>query len=170
MNKTVIIQGSSKNFGNTHKIIKYLNKDNQFDVIDLKTKNIGPFDYDFANANDDFLPLLEHIISKYDKIIFATPVYWYSMSGILKDFFDRMSDLLHYKKELGRKLRGKSMAMISNSGANDLKDGFTMPFIESANYLGMNYLGDVHAWIENDIIHDEAKTLLNQFNNLFKEK
>ena len=166
MKKTVIIQGSSKSFGNTHKVVNYLNKDNQFDVIDLKTKNIGPFDYDFANANDDFLPLMEEIISKYDTIIFATPVYWYSMSGILKDFFDRMSDLLHYKKDLGRQLRGKNMAMISNSGANDLKEGFTMPFIESANYLGMNYLGDAHTWVENDEITNEAKTQIDNFRKL----
>ena len=56
------------------------------------------------------------------------------MSGILKVFFDRMSDLLHYKKELGRKLRGKEMAMISNSAGNDRREGFEMPFIESAKY------------------------------------
>ena len=166
MNKTIIIQGSSKSLGNTHKVVSYLNKVNQFDVIDLKTKTIGPFDYDFANANDDFLPLMEDIISNYNTIVFATPVYWYSMSGILKDFFDRMSDLLHYRKDLGRQLRGKNMAMISNSGANDLKKGFSMPFIESANYLGMNYLGDTHAWIENDEITSEAKALINNFRKL----
>ena len=62
---------------------------------------------------------METIIQKYDTIIFATPVYWYSMSGTLKTFFDRLSDLLHYKKELGRQMRGKKMAMISNSGEND---------------------------------------------------
>lgn len=163
MNKTIILQGSSKSNGDTNTIVNYLNTDNQFDVIDLKTKNIGPFEYDFKNSNDDFLPLMEEIIEKYDTIIFATPVYWYSMSGTMKLFFDRLSDLLHYKKELGRKLRGKNMAMISCSNSNDLKDGFTMPFIESANYLGMNYLDDVHAWIENGEIHTDAKALLNEF-------
>ena len=61
-----------------------------------------------------------------------------------------MSDLLHYKKELGRQLRGKNMAMISNSGEDDLKDGFTMPFKESSKYLGMNYLGDIHTWFTKD--------------------
>ena len=150
MNKKVIIQGSSKSNGNTNTVINYLNKNNDFDIIDLKTKKIGAFEYDFSNANDDFIPLMEMIIEKYDTIIFATPVYWYAMSGVLKTFFDRMSDLLHYKKELGRKLRGKNMAMISNSSANDLKNGFEMPFIESANYLGMNYLGTTHAWFTKD--------------------
>ncbi|WP_272150361.1 flavodoxin family protein [Tenacibaculum aiptasiae] len=169
MNKTVIIQGSSKSNGNTNTVINYLNKNSDFDIIDLKTKNIGAFEYDFSNGNDDFIPLMENIIDKYDTIIFATPVYWYSMSGTLKHFFDRLSDLLHYKKELGRQLRGKSMAMISNSGANDLKDGFTMPFIESANYLGMNYIGDTHAWFTEDgkEIDTDAKTKIDDFRQLF---
>lgn len=61
-----------------------------------------------------------------------------------------MSDLLHHKKELGRQLRGKKMAMISNSGENDRRIGFEMPFVESAKYLGMEYLGDTHAWFTKD--------------------
>lgn len=168
MNTTVIIQASSKSYGNTNKIVNYLNSNNQFDVIDLKTKNIGVFEYNFSNSDDDFIPLMETIINKYNTIIFATPVYWYSMSATLKIFFDRLSDLLHYKKYLGRKLRGKNMGMISNSNQNDLKDGFTMPFTESANYLGMNYLGDSHAWFteDGDKIHPDAKVAIDKFKKL----
>ncbi len=167
---TVIIQASSKSAGNTHKVVSYLNKKKAFDVIDLATKNIGHFNYEFKNASDDFLPLMEHLIMKYDTIIFATPVYWYSMSGLLKVFFDRISDLLHYKKELGRKLRGKKMAMLSNSGDNDRKPGFEMPFIASAEYLGMEYLGDTHAWFTEDgeQIHDEAIQSIDNFRKLIK--
>lgn len=166
MKNTVILQASSNSFGNTSKIVQYLNKNNQFDIIDLKTKNIGTFEYDFSNADDDFIPLMEEIIAKYNTIIFATPVYWYSMSATLKLFFDRLSDLLHYKKDLGRQLRGKSMGMISNSGANDLREGFTMPFIESAKYLGMQYLGDVHTWFSEDDIANDAKLAIDEFREL----
>ncbi|SNR15196.1 flavodoxin family protein [Tenacibaculum jejuense] len=150
MNTTVIIKGSSKKNGNTQKIIDLLNVDSNFDVIDLLDYNIGHFDYDFKNVNDDFLPLLKNITEKYNTIIFATPIYWYTMSGILKVFFDRLSDLLYHQKDLGRKLRGKNMAMVSNSGENDRRQGFEMPFIESAKYLGMNYLGDMHVWFSKD--------------------
>lgn len=167
MNTTVIIQASARSKGDTHLIVNELNKNNNFDVIDLKTKNVGHFDYDFTNADDDFLPMMEEIIAKYDTIIFATPVYWYSMSGILKAFFDRISDLLHYKKELGRQMRGKKMAMISNNNYDDLKDGFNMPFKESANYLGMTYLGDTHAWVENNIINPKALERIDAFRKLF---
>ncbi|CAM1372552.1 flavodoxin family protein [Tenacibaculum xiamenense] len=170
MKKTIVIQGSSKSYGNTRSIINYLNSEENFDIIDLKTKNIGHFDYEFKNANDDFIPLIKNVITNYDTIIFATPVYWYSMSGILKVFFDRCSDLLYQEKELGRLLRGKNMAVISNSGANDLKEGFYMPFKESANYLGMNYLGNVHGWFTEDgsEITEEAKQQLKNFKTLIK--
>ncbi|SEC89369.1 Multimeric flavodoxin WrbA [Tenacibaculum sp. MAR_2009_124] len=168
MKNTIVIQGSSKSYGNTRKIIDYLNPENNFDIVDLKTKNIGHFDYEFKNTNDDFIPLVKNVIPNYDTIIFATPVYWYSMSGILKVFFDRCSDLLYQEKELGRLLRGKNMAVISNSGANDLKKGFYMPFKESANYLGMNYLGNVHGWFTEDgsEINEEAKQQLETFKTL----
>ena len=165
MNTTIIIQGSSKSDGDTNTVLNYLNTSNQFDIIDLNTKSIGHFDYGFKNANDDFLPLMESIIEKYDTILFATPVYWYSMSGILKVFFDRISDLLKTEKDIGRKLRGKNMGMISVSNSNDLKEGFSMPFIETANYLGMNYLGDMHAWVENGEVDVEAKKLIESFRN-----
>lgn len=165
MNKTIIIQASSKSTGNTNKVINYLNSNESFDFVDLKTKNIGVFEYDFSNAGDDFIPFMEEIINKYDTLVFATPVYWYTMSATLKTFFDRLSDLLKYKKDLGRQLRGKNMAMISNSGANDLRDGFEMPFIESAKYLGMNYLGSTHAWFTEDgnDIHPEAIPQIDSF-------
>ena len=164
MSKTVIIQGSSRSNGNTNKIINHLNLNNQFDVIDLFTKKISHFDYEFNNSNDDFLPLVKNIIDNYDTIIFATPVYWYSMSGVLKVFFDRLSDLLFVEKELGRQLKGKNMAMISCGSGAGLKEEFSMPFVESANYLGMNYLGNIHTWLESDnSISNEVSTIIKEF-------
>ncbi len=165
MNKTVIIQGSSRSNGNTNKIINHINSSNKYDVIDLYNKKINHFDYNFNN-DDDFLPLIKNVIENYDTIIFATPVYWYSMSGVLKVFFDRLSDLLYVEKDLGRNLRGKNMAMISCGSGPGLKDEFSMPFKESANYLGMNYLGNVHTWLEkNAEISEEVKLDLLNFTN-----
>ncbi|MGG6230554.1 flavodoxin family protein [Tenacibaculum sp. SDUM215027] len=171
MNKTIIIQASSKSTGNTNKVINYLNNNESFDFVDLKTKKIGVFEYDFSNADDDFIPLMEEIINKYDTLVFATPVYWYTMSATLKTFFDRLSDLLHYKKDLGRQLRGKNMALISNSGADDLRNGFEMPFIESTKYLGMNYLGSTHAWFTEDgnNLHPEAELRVDKFRQLLTQ-
>ena len=162
-NKGVIIQGSSRSNGNTNKIVSFIQKETGFDIIDLKSKQIGGFDYNFKNRDDDFLPLMEEIVNNYNIIIFATPVYWFSMSGIMKIFFDRITDCLKIKKEIGRKLRGKTMGMISCGSDSELKKGFKMPFVESANYLGMHYLGDIHTWIEEEIISESMKTELNTF-------
>lgn len=163
MSKTIIIQGSARPNGDTNKIVNYISLKENYDIIDLYPKNIGHYDYEYKNTNDDFLDVITKIIKNYDTIIFATPVYWYTMSGHLKVFFDRLSDLIRIHKDLGRQLRGKNMAMVSTSNSNDLVDGFNMPFVESANYLGMTYLGNIHTWVEDGKISDEVKSIINNF-------
>jgi multimeric flavodoxin WrbA len=163
MKKGTILLGSSNSYGETYTVAKYVSDKTNYPIIDLKSKNIAPFDYEFNNSNDDFLPLIRHIVDNYDIIIFATPVYWYTMSATMKVFFDRISDCLKIEKETGRKLRGKEMAVISCASDNELKNGFHMPFIESAHYLGMKYMGDVHCWIENNEIPAEVKLNLDAF-------
>lgn len=161
--KGVIIQGSSRSAGNTFRIVSYISERTGFDIIDLNSKQISGYDYEHKNKDDDFLPLMKEIVTKYDTIIFATPVYWYSMSGTMKIFFDRITDCLKIEKETGRSLRGKRMAMVSCGSDSELKKGFEMPFVESANYLGMDYLGDIHTWLENDRISTTLRTQLNTF-------
>ncbi|MEZ0129961.1 flavodoxin family protein, partial [Flavobacterium sp. LBUM151] len=93
-NKKVIILGSARKNGNTTKIVDEISKESGIDVIDLSDYNISHYDYESKNKEDDFLPLIRRILEEYDTIIFATPVYWYNMSGIMKVFFDRFSDLI----------------------------------------------------------------------------
>ncbi|WP_395043475.1 flavodoxin family protein [Flavobacterium sp.] len=143
-NKKVIIVGSSRNNGNTTNIVDAISSQCNFDVINLKDYQISYYDYESKNRNDDFLPLMKSIIEKYDTLIFATPIYWYSMSGIMKVFFDRFSDLIRIEKETGRQLRGKKVAVFSNSHDDEIDYDFYTPFRKSAEYLGMEYLGDKH--------------------------
>jgi multimeric flavodoxin WrbA len=143
-NNKVIILGSSRSSGNTAKAISSISKKNNVDVIDLNNYNFSYYDYESKNLGDDFLPLIKSIIEKYDTLIFATPVYWYNMSGIMKVFFDRFSDLIRIEKEEGRKLRGKNMFVISNSHDDKIDSSFYIPFQKSADYLGMNYTGEIH--------------------------
>lgn len=163
MKKGVIILGSSNSYGETRKVVSFVADKTNYPVIDLNTKKISVFDYEFKNRNDDFLPLIKEIVEDYEIIIFATPVYWYSMSGTMKIFFDRISDCLKIEKETGRKLRGLDMAIISCGSDRELKNGFYMPFIETAKYLGMNYISNVHCWIENGVISISVKNELEKF-------
>ena len=165
-NTTVIIIASSRSFGNTRKVVdafSELKKD--VDIIDLNDFEIGYYDYDFKNASDDFIKVILKVLD-YQTVIFATPIYWYTMSAQLKTFFDRISDLLHGEnKVLGRQLRGKSMAVISCGSDEEIFEGFDMPFRESANYLGMNYKKHIHTWVKNKIICNQVKNNLKLFAN-----
>lgn len=163
MKKGVIILGSSNSRGHTFKLASIVSGKTGFPIVDLKSKNIGEFDYEFNNQNDDFIPLISEIVNQYEVIVFATPVYWYAMSGIMKTFFDRISDCLKIEKEIGRKFRGMEMAVITTASGSELVEGFLMPFKESANYLGMRYTSNVHGWVENDEVPVEVELKLQEF-------
>ncbi len=163
MNKGIIILASSRSNGDTFKSVSYLRDVTGFEIIDLNQKDIGHYDYEFNNKNDDFNYLFKGIVQNYETIVFATPVYWYTMSGIMKTFLDRISDFLNHEKDYGRMLRGKNMAMISCSNDNDRPEEFNMPFSRSAAYLGMNYLGDTHSWIKQGALPAEVKEKINAF-------
>lgn len=154
--RAAIILGSSRSQGDTYAVASYIAEKLQIPIIDLLQKNFSDFDYEFKNSEDDFLPLIEDLIANYDTFILATPVYWYTMSALMKRFLDRFSDLLKIHKETGRKLRGKNMAIISCGSDQILKDGFYMPFIETSKYLGMNYVGDIHTWISSNGIEQKV--------------
>ncbi|MCR9717732.1 NAD(P)H-dependent oxidoreductase [Vibrio parahaemolyticus] len=74
-------------------------------------------------------------------MVFASPVYWYSMSAQLKVFFDRLSDLLTIEKELGRKLKGKSISVLSTGYNLDLPACFVQPFELTASYMQLEFKG-----------------------------
>ncbi len=144
MSKTIVIMGSSNPLGDTYSICKTIIDRHGFKFQDLNELVIMPYDYDHENKDDDFLGFMRHVMQSYDTIILATPVYWYSMSGIMKNFLDRFTDLLTIKKDLGRQLRGKSLFVISVSNSDDCPEEYPMPFKRSADYLGMEWRGYIH--------------------------
>lgn len=163
MKKGIIIQGSSRSEGDTSKIVSILKTETGFDVVDLNKLNIGHFDYEYKNKEDDFIELFKNIVTNYNSIIFVTPIYWYTMSGLMKVFFDRISDFLKDEKDYGRQLRGMEMTSISSSNDSRFYEGFEMPFENSANYLGMSYNGHLHTWVENGLVPTEVKNNINAF-------
>ena len=162
MKKTIVILGSSRPFGNTKKVVDYLISEGEnIDVVSLLDYKIAYFNYEQRYTHDDFDTLIALILN-YDTIVFATPIYWYTMSAQMKTFFDRISDLLiGDKKTIGRQLRGKVMGSLSCGSDQEIFDGFEMPFNQSANYLGMSYLGHVHTWISSEgVIPSKVKLRL----------
>ena len=160
---SVIILGSSRSNGDTRKILEYLTRDKNIEIIDLLNYNISYYDYEHKNQNDDFIPLMDRISQEYRHIIFATPVYWYSMSAVMKCFFDRITDMLKLKKEVGRRLRNMNMSVISCSGGNDLNRDFISPFLLSADYLGMEFNKHLHTWLIDGEISVEVLLKIGKF-------
>lgn len=163
MSKTLIILGSSRSNGETRQMVDYLLSKIDAKLLDLKPLEISHYDYEHKNRNDIFSKMVVPKLLDAEKIIVATPVYWYSMSGIMKVFFDRLTDLITISKSQGRQLRGKSLGVISCASEDEIKDGFYMPFRESADYLGLSYLGNVHGWIENDKLPKVVEKRLDEF-------
>jgi len=149
MKEVAIVFGSSRTNGNTSALVSELKKNMDLTVYKLNDYSISPFDYQHENINDGFIGLIKQLL-KYEHIMFATPIYWYTMSAQMKVFFDRLSDLLHIKIDLGRKLRGKSCSVISTGASPHPERSFEEVFINSFNYLSMNYKGMLYCYCEED--------------------
>jgi multimeric flavodoxin WrbA len=150
VNETIAIFASARRDGNTGKLIDWIAGELDIDIIDLGEKNISPFDYEHKNINDDFLPLLDELLT-YNNIIFVTPVYWYAASAQMKIFIDRTSDLLDVEelKSIGRRLKNKTAYVVCTSISPEADSSFLNAFKDTFEYLSINYGGHIHADCEN---------------------
>ncbi len=153
----VIIQGSARRAGNTSLVATYLQQQRDCEVVDLLDLQFSGYDYQNRNKGDDFLPLMRRLVEQCDTIYFLTPVYWYTMSGLMKNFLDRLTDCVTIEKELGKRMKGKSLGLISMGSEEALNSHFDEPFRLTAGYLSMQYLGHYHTWCENGSLAPLAK-------------
>jgi putative NADPH-quinone reductase len=150
MNRTLSILGTSRSRGNTRLVLDAVLQ-GRAPVIDLNDHSITPYDYTHRNSGDDFLEMARQVVEA-DTVVFATPVYWYSMSAQLKTFLDRLTDLTRVHKVMGRSLKGKSVFLVASSSSPELPPGFEVPFELTAGYLGMRWGGAFHAYFEADLV------------------
>lgn len=57
-------------------------------IIDMRHSEEG-----FQDREDDYNSIIDRVL-KHEILIFSTPIYWYSMSGTMKNFVDRWSQTL----------------------------------------------------------------------------
>jgi multimeric flavodoxin WrbA len=153
----ILLFASSRRHGNTGKLADRVASALNIELVDLSSKNISVFDYEHRNRGDDFEPLLNHVLG-FDKILFASPEYWYAVSPPMKIFLDRISDYLDIPDLLdqGRKLRGKSGFVLCTSVYDAPSPPFIGAFTRTFEYLGLRYGGCLHANCKNGY---DAKTL-----------
>ena len=141
-NKLVVINGSARLEGNTAKLIQQLLGKN-IKMLNLVELDIAQYSYqqDYSRS-DDFMLVVDQMLTA-DLIILATPVYWFTMSGHMKAFLDRWTDLISSHKSKGRSLAGKKIALIAQSSSESAPQSFSYPISATAQYLDMNYLGSI---------------------------
>jgi len=145
----IAVLGSSRPAGNTRLLLDAVLAGRRAEVVDAQSYAPTPYDYQHRNDADLFLALTARLV-RTEVIVLATPVYWYAMSAQMKCFFDRLSDLITIRKDLGRALAGRRVCLVATSTDPELPDGFTVPFVRTAEYFGLHWRGALHARFDQD--------------------
>lgn len=133
------ILGTSRSDGDTNHALRFLTRGRDVDSVDVNDLTLTPYDYDHRYSADDDFPALSRRMVAAETLLFATPVYWYTMSTQLKIAFDRLSDLLTIAKPLGRALAGKRASFLAVGTQPTLAQGFEDPFWQTCDYFKMHY-------------------------------
>lgn len=166
--KPLIILASARKNGQTKGFIKKLFFGREYKLIDLLDFHISAYDYsNHYPDTDTFLKITEELLS-HKIIVFATPVYWYAMSGLLKNFFDRLTDLVTTEKHLGRQLKGKFILLCAVGSDPELPKGFEVPFELTAKYFNMIYLDKIYYSTETPVSETHFNGLLKHFEDIIQ--
>jgi NAD(P)H-dependent FMN reductase len=145
--RTLILMGSARVGGDTAAAAQHLARHcpAPAEVIALAPLGLQPFRYEHS-ADDGFLSVVRSMGAS-QAIVFATPLYWYAMSGVLKTFFDRLTDLLDDpgKRPLGRALAGRNVWALVVGTDPAPPAGLAEPFRLTASYFDMRWRGLCYA-------------------------
>lgn len=101
MKKILFMNASPNKNGATVHIAKDLLKDFDYDTMEMSDYNVSQ--YGIVREDDEIKDML-NIIKDYDTLVIGTPVYFYTVSGILKTFIDRL-----YLLDDAEVLKGKKL-------------------------------------------------------------
>lgn len=133
--------GSARGDGYTSELLRaLLSRLPGAGLVDLGAHKIAPYNYEERYGDDDFGAIIEAVMPA-DTLIFASPVYWYSMSTPMKAFFDRLTDLTASRKSQGKALAGKAAFLVATGGAPKAPGAFEPPFADTARYFRMGWGG-----------------------------
>ncbi len=139
----VAILGSARSEGHAARLLNAVLAGRPARRFDLGALDIRDYAYGRPTGGDDFAEVAQ-AIAESSSVLFVTPVYWYAMSGVLKRFFDRLTDLVTVDKPLGRRLAGRSVWVAACGSDPALPEGFEVPFQQTAAYFGMRYGGALY--------------------------
>ena len=141
----VVLYGSTRENSNTEWLTDRVINKLPVEKIFLKDYKILPIkderhsELGFQEVEDDYNDLIEKVL-QHDIIVFATPIYWYSMSGTMKLFIDRWSQTLrdknlpNFRADLGKK---KAYVIAVGGDRPSIKG---LPLIQQFQYI-FDYFG-----------------------------
>lgn len=135
-----VIYGGTRKHGNTEILTEqaiqgittekiYLRDYKILPIADLRHAKGG-----FREINDEYNSIIDRLLP-HDILLFVTPIYWYSMSGTMKNFIDRWSQTLRDTKYPGFKhtMANKKAYVIAVGGDQPLVKG--LPMIQQFQYI-----------------------------------
>ena len=101
MEKILFINSSPNRDANTYRIGEELLKDKEHEVLQMADYRISQYGQVFED--DEMKDVLKEM-DKYDILVIGSPVYWYTVGGMLKTFVDRLYMLPEAEALRGKKL------------------------------------------------------------------
>lgn len=139
MMKILVINGSSREKGNSEYLTNVLLKDIPHSSIYLREYHIQPIvdqrheENGFAVVDDDYDKVIKQAL-EHDVLLFATPLYWYGMSGLMKNFVDRWSQSLRDKTISFRDQMAKKQAFVLIVGGDRIHIK-ALPLVQQFQYI-----------------------------------
>lgn len=161
--KPLIISGSSRQDSNTNFYLHTVFGQTDFIQINLIDEHVTPYNYsNIYPENDSFVKITETIL-QHQTIVYATPVYWYAMSGLMKTFFDRFSDLISIRKDVGRKLKGRSFFLLAVGFDPQMPEGFEIPFKLTTQYFDAQFVDMLYFSVNKNLDVNPSTERISQF-------
>lgn len=101
MSKILFMNASPDKYGATNRIAEELLKNKDYTKMQMSDYDISQ--YGAVRDNDQIKEML-NIIENYDTLVIGSPVYFYTVSGILKTFIDRLYLLPEVEVLKGKKV------------------------------------------------------------------
>jgi multimeric flavodoxin WrbA len=167
--KTLILFSSANKQGNTAKTINAVNSTHRSEIIDIDQLKITPYNYQNDYPSDDFYPLVDKMLAA-DNIVFASPVYWYTVTAPMKALIDRLTELLDVAelKPKARALENKRGFVVASSGKTEICPIFHGLFKGLFNYFNMEFAATLHAACHNGYSLSEKE--LQHFTNTLSHR
>ncbi len=163
LKKNVVLLASARKESQTKKHVETIFCEVDCEIIDLSDAKINPYNYSAHYPPPDNFEEIIGTIIFYDRIVFATPVYWYSMSGLMKNFIDRLTDLVTINKPLGRKLKSKETFLLAVGTDKVLPEGFEIPFVLTSKYFEMDFIASIYFSTNYSLDSPNEKKIIESF-------